>query len=74
MKNKSEPAAAAEAVQSATLKVAKLRRIVEAETKLARAAKVRLKSAKATWKLARKTARRSAKKLKQAEKKLAAFR
>lgn len=71
---KTKPGAAATsatAVRRATLKVAKLRRIVEAEEKLAHAAKVRFKGAKKTWKLARKTAKRSAKKLKQAEKKLA---
>ena len=71
MKTKPEPAGDAKAAQLATQKVARLRRIVEAEEKLAQAAKVRFKGAKKTWKLARKTAKRSAKKLKQAEKKLA---
>lgn len=61
------------AVREATLKVAKLRRLVEAEEKLAQAAKVRFKGAKKTWKHARKTARRSAKKLKRAEEHLAAL-
>jgi hypothetical protein len=74
MKTKPDPTAtSAPAVRLATLKVAKLRRIVEAEEKLAHAAKVRFKGAKKTWKLARKTAKRSAKKLKQAEKKLASL-
>lgn len=71
MKNK--PAAIAEAIRHAMLKVAKSRRIVEAEEKLAAAARARFKSAKKTWKLARKTAKRSAKKLRQVEKQLAAL-
>lgn len=73
MKTKPAPATATEAMRRATLKVAKLRRIFEAEEKLADAAKARFKSAKKTWKLARKTARRSAKKLKHAEKQIAAL-
>jgi hypothetical protein len=73
MKTNPAPTESSNAVREATLKVAKLRRIVEAETKLAQAAKVRFKGAKKTWKLARKTAKRSAKKLKRAEKNLAAL-
>lgn len=73
MKTKTDPTVAAEALRDATLKVAKLRRIVEAEEKLAHAAKVRFKGAKKTWKLARKTAKRSARKLKHAEKQLTAL-
>ena len=73
MKTKPDPIESGSAVREATLKVAKLRRIVEAEDKLAHAAKVRFKGAKKTWKLARKTAKRSAKKLKRAEKHLIAL-
>lgn len=73
MKTKPAPTEGSNAVREATLKVAKLRRIVEAEAKLAQAAKVRFKGAKKTWKLARKTAKRSAKKLKRAEKHLTAL-
>src|SRR6478736_3915065 len=73
MKTKPDPTESSNAVREATLKVAKLRRIVEAEAKLAQAAKVRFKGAKKTWKLARKTAKRSAKKLKRAEKNLTAL-
>lgn len=73
MKTKPVPTESSNAVREATLKVAKLRRIVEAETKLAQAAKVRFKGAKKTWKLARKTAKRSVRKLKRAEKHLTAL-
>jgi len=73
MKIKFTPGDRAEAVQVAALKVAKTRRIAEAEARLAHTTKVRFKTAKKNWKLARKTAKRSAKRLKQAEKNLAAL-
>lgn len=73
MKINSAPTASSNAVREAALKVAKLRRIVEAEEKLAHAAKVRFKGAKKTWKQARKAAKRSAKKLNRAEEQLAAL-
>lgn len=74
MKNKTDKAAATEALRVAALKVVEISRIAEADDRLARAAKGKFKDAKKNWKLARKVAKRSAKRAWQAEKNLAALR
>ena len=73
MKNTPDTTAAHEAVRVAALKVAKTRRIAEAEDRIARAAKLRYKSAKKSWKVARKTVKRTVKRLELAERNLLAL-
>ena len=62
-----------EAVKEAGLKATQARRLADADDRVARAAKIQLKSAKKTWKLARKAAKRSAKRARHAEKEFRAL-
>lgn len=68
MKDKNPAPVTPQLVRDVGQKATQARRSAETDEKLARAAKLQLKSARKTWKLARKAAKRSAKRARRAEK------
>ena len=68
MKDKTPAPVTPQLVRDVGQKATQARRSAETDEKIARAAKLQLKSARKTWKLARKAAKRSAKRARRAEK------